>query len=148
ATPTSTGTCPLTQGYWKNHPNAWPVNTLILGNQNYSERELLSILATPSTQDASIILAKQLIAAKLNVASGASTSVASAISQADGLLAQFSGKLPYSVAPSSAIGQSMVTLGIILDTYNNSCESTAKIDSDADGYNDALEIDLGKDPAT
>src|SRR5262249_11815529 len=50
-TPTPTGTpgvCPLTQGYWKNHPNAWPVNSLMLGSQSYTKAELLAILNTPS----------------------------------------------------------------------------------------------------
>src|SRR5882724_3318995 len=61
ATPTATpsGVCPLTQGYWKNHPNAWPVNSLMLGSQIYTKMELLNILNTPSGGDASIILAKQ-----------------------------------------------------------------------------------------
>ena len=29
---TPQGGCTLTQGYWKNHPEAWPVDTLQLGN--------------------------------------------------------------------------------------------------------------------
>ena len=71
-TPTSTpsGVCPLTQGYWKNHPNAWPVNSLMLGSQTYTKAELLNILNTPVGGDASLNLAHQLIAAKLNIAAG------------------------------------------------------------------------------
>src|SRR5262249_9423354 len=69
-TPTPSGVCPLTQGYWKNHPNAWPVTTLMLGGQTYSQAELLTILNTPVGGDASLSLADQLIATKLNIAAG------------------------------------------------------------------------------
>jgi hypothetical protein len=119
-TPTPAGVCPLTQGYWKNHPNAWPVNSLMLGSQTYTQAELLQILNTPSGGDASIILAKQLIAAKLNTAAGAdATPISSTITHADSLLSGFSGKLPYHVAPSSSIGQMMVSDANTLDNYNN-----------------------------
>jgi hypothetical protein len=122
ATPTATpsGVCPLTQGYWKNHPNAWPVHSLMLGSQTYNMTELLAILNTPSGGDASIILAKQLIAAKLNIANGSDpTPISSTITHADSLLSMFSGKLPYHVSPASIIGQQMVNDGKTLDNYNN-----------------------------
>jgi len=110
----------LTQGYWKNHPNAWPVTTLTLGSQTYSQTELLAILNTPVHGDASIILAHQLIAAKLNIAAGSDpTPISSTIAHADSLLSGFSGKLPYNVAPSSNIGQMMVSDASTLDNYNN-----------------------------
>jgi hypothetical protein len=119
-TPTPSGVCPLTQGYWKNHPNAWPVNSLMLGSQTYTKAELLQILNTPSGGDASIILAKQLIAAKLNIAAGSDpTPISGTITHADSLLSGFSGKLPYHVAPSSSMGQMMVSDGNTLDNYNN-----------------------------
>jgi hypothetical protein len=122
-TPTPTGTpgvCPLTQGYWKNHPNAWPVNSLMLGSQTYTKAELLTILNTPVGGDASLNLAHQLIAAKLNIAAGSDpTPIASTITHADNLLAMFSGKLPYHVASSSTIGQMMVSDANTLDNYNN-----------------------------
>lgn len=39
-----TGSCTYTQGYWKTHPEAWPVDSLFLGNRFYNKNELLSIL--------------------------------------------------------------------------------------------------------
>src|SRR5262249_61362924 len=64
--------CPQGLGFWKNNLNAWPVSNLTLGGQNYSQTELLTILNTPvgagRNADASLILADQLIAAKLNIA--------------------------------------------------------------------------------
>jgi len=92
----------------------------MLGSQIYTQAELLAILNTPSQGDASIILAKQLIAAKLNIAAGSDpTPISATITHADSLLAMFAGKLPYHVAPSSNIGQMMVSDGSTLDDYNN-----------------------------
>jgi hypothetical protein len=116
----STTVCPLPQGYWKNHPDAWPVNSLMLGSQTYNMTELLAILNSPAGGDASVILAVQLIAAKLNIANGSDpTPVSSTITDADSLFSGFSGKLPYHVKPSSATGQMMVNDANTLDNYNN-----------------------------
>jgi hypothetical protein len=116
--------CPLGQGNWKNNPSAWPVSSLTLGSQTYTKTELLMILNTPigtgKHADASLILADQLIAAKLNIANGSDpTPVSSTITNADSLLSGFSGKLPYHVRPSSATGQAMVNDASVLNNYNN-----------------------------
>src|SRR5262249_46034847 len=62
--------CPLGQGFWKNHSDTWPVTSLTLGSQTYTQAELLALYDTPPRGDASVILAHQLIAAKLNIANG------------------------------------------------------------------------------
>src|SRR2546422_7604378 len=113
--------CPLGQGFWKNHPAAWPVTSLTLGSQSYTQAALLALLDTPPRGDASLILADQLIAAKLNIANGSDPAPVSAtITDADSLLSQFgSNRLPYSVGTSSAIGQQMVNDANVLDRYNN-----------------------------
>lgn len=112
--------CPKSHGYWKNHSSAWPVDSLELGSQTYSMSELLILLKAPTRGDASRILAKQLIAAKLNIANGSNPDpVAEVIESADELLATFPGKLPYSVHPSTANGHTMVRYARILDAYNN-----------------------------
>ena len=116
--------CPLTQGFWKNHPNIWPVTSLTLGCQNYTQVELLAILNTAigkgSGADASLILADQLIAAKLNIANGSDpTPISATITAADAVLCTFVGKLPYHVRPSSIVGQQMTALAATLNQYNN-----------------------------
>src|SRR5437899_1307584 len=63
--------CVFTQGYWKNHPAAWPVSSLTLGSVGYSEAQALSIFKTPVQGNGLISLAHQLMAAKLNLAAGA-----------------------------------------------------------------------------
>jgi hypothetical protein len=61
---------PRTIGYWKTHPEVWPVTSMTICGNTLSQAELLSVLETPTRGDVTIIMAKQLIAAKLNVASG------------------------------------------------------------------------------
>jgi len=69
--PAPSDQCVFTQGYWKNHPEAWPVSALKLGNIIYTQTQLLAILGTPAAGNGLISLAHQLIAAKLNILSGA-----------------------------------------------------------------------------
>src|SRR5207247_3027947 len=96
------------------HPSAWPVTVLMLGNpgnpaHTYSKSELLKILGLASKGDASLILAQQEIAAKLNIAHGSNPApIASNLTTADNLLGAFPGKLPYKVAPSSPNGSALV----------------------------------------
>ena len=112
--------CPKTQGFWENHPEVWPVTSLTLGGQTYSQAELLTILNTPPRGDASLILAHQLIAAKLNVANGAdSSAIGMTITHADNLLNCFSGRLPYGVRRPTLIRFAMIVMAFALDRYNN-----------------------------
>ena len=107
-------------GFWKKHPSAWPVTTLVLGSQTYTQSELLAVLrARHSGADASLLLARQLIAAKLNVANGSDpTTIGTTVADADRLLAMFAGSLPYGVPRSSALGRSMIGDRAALGRYN------------------------------
>jgi hypothetical protein len=108
-----------TIGYWKNHLDAWPVDSLVLGTQTYNKSELVRLLRKSPRGDASIILAKQLIAAKLNILAGANADdIGSVIDDADTLLASYAGKLPYRVRASSPAGQDMIDLAEQLEEYN------------------------------
>ncbi len=115
--------CSLTQGYWKNHASKWPVSSLVLGSKSYTKAALLTIFGTQPNGDASLILAHQLVAAKLNVASGASSSpIGGVIAQADAWLASNAdtdGRLPFGVHANVAAGQVAVSLSAQLDAYNN-----------------------------
>jgi cysteine-rich repeat protein len=107
--------CTLTQGYWKNHPGAWPVSTLTLGSVTYTKKEALTIFDQPVNSNGLISLAHQLMASKLNVAAGSSDTVAGAIAQADA-------KIGGLVAPSIGNGRLTTTttssLVQTLDEYN------------------------------
>ena len=56
---------------------------------------------------------------ELDVFNGSPTSVVTTINAADALLAAQAGRLPLSLAPSSAVRQQMLSLAAILDDYNN-----------------------------
>jgi hypothetical protein len=87
-TPSATpGGCVFGFGYWKNHPQAWPVTELQLGNVTYTQDELLSIMHEPVRGNGLISLAHHLITAKLNVANGADPScIQQTIADADALI--------------------------------------------------------------
>jgi hypothetical protein len=109
--------CLFTQGYWKNHPSAWPVSSLTLGTVSYTAAELMSILNTPAQGNGLIFLAHQLIATKLNIALGASgAAIASTVTAADAMIGGLvvppvgAGYL----APATASG-----LTNTMDDYNN-----------------------------
>ena len=108
--------CTFTQGYWKNHPSAWPVSSLTLGTVTYTKTQLLSILGQPSQGNGLTILAHQLIAAKLNVAQGATAPAGGLIGQADALIGNL-------VVP--PVGNGYLDPGTVnsvsndLDDYNN-----------------------------
>jgi len=112
----------FTPGYWKNHPNAWPVSVISIGGVTYSKAQAIGILRTPPKRgDVTIILAHQLIAAKLNLEYNNGWTppayISEAIDDADELLAN----------PNHAIGSNprcvhrptMLALAEILDNFNN-----------------------------
>jgi hypothetical protein len=114
--------CPEGFGFWKNQ-STWPVPSLTVGGQTYTRAQLLTILNTPpgtgGRADASLILARQLIPAKLNLASGSlSVPIGSTIAGADAQLAGFPGTLPLRVEVSSTAGQAMVNTAAGLESFN------------------------------
>jgi hypothetical protein len=123
--PAAGGQCTLTQGYWKNHASAWPVQSLTIGGVSYSKEQLLEIFRTPPAGDVSHNLAHQLIAAMLNAASGDSTAqIGGTITEAQAWMTKqkdADGRLPYGVsdACSCAAGTSATDLSSKLDAYNN-----------------------------
>jgi hypothetical protein len=85
-TPTPSG-CVFGFGYWKNHPEAWPVTELQLGNVTYTQEQLLDIMHEPVRGNGLVSLAHHLITAKLNVANGADPScIEQTIADADALI--------------------------------------------------------------
>jgi len=150
--------CTRTQGYWKNHPDAWPVDSLTLGNVTYTEDELLDIFHQPVQGNGLIALAHQLIAAKLNVASGADdTQIGDAIDDADDLIGdlvvppigdgylapsetsalteeldEFNNSGEGSCAPTSVCGNELLEPGEECDDGNNTdgdgCSSTCTLE--------------------
>ncbi len=113
-TPVPSFGCTLTQGYWKNHAEVWPVSSLTLGTETYNKSQLLSILNTPVKGNGLISLAHQLIAAKLNIAAGASdTTILATINAADALIGN-------KIIPTDKVStSSTASLTAALDNFNN-----------------------------
>jgi len=110
--------CTHTRGFWINHPEAWPVTTLTLGTGPYTQAQLLQILDQPTMGNGLVQLASQLIAAKLNVATKATTSAGTAndITSADILIGDL--VVPPVGTGYLAPGQTS-SLIASLDEYNN-----------------------------
>jgi hypothetical protein len=128
-TTTQSQNCTFTVGYWKNHPAAWPVAGLTLGTVFYSQAQLLQILNQPVGGNGLISLAHQLIAAKLNIANGASSAaVAATIAAAD---AQIGALVIPPIGAGYLSPASTSSKTQTLDDYNNGiigpghCEDTA-----------------------
>lgn len=110
--------CPRSQGYWVNHPDDWVDITITIGSTTYTQDELLTMM--PGGGDATQILLVQLVAAKLNIATGTTSPVAEAlVMQAEALLAGLDEDDAFDVAPSSAIGQVLIELAGTLDDFNS-----------------------------
>jgi hypothetical protein len=112
--------CARTQGYWKNHLTNWPVTSLTLGNHTYSQIELLNIFDQPVVGNGLISLAHQLIAAKLNAATGATVppDVQAAITAADGLIGNL--WIPPTAASTDFLAPALTgNFTTTLDAYNN-----------------------------
>jgi hypothetical protein len=117
---TAVNKCALGQGYWKNHPSDWPVQTLTLGTVSYTQAQLLAILNTSVKGDASLILAYQLIAAKLNAANGSNPcAIQATIAAADLLIGGRTIPITPTITPNSPEGQEMVSLAATLELYNS-----------------------------
>ena len=109
--------CTFTLGYWKNHVGAWPTTSLTLGTVTYNQANLLAILNQPAVGNGLVILAHQLIAAKLNIINGADpTSVIATIPAADALIGS---QVPPPVGSDSASPGSVNALATTLDQFNN-----------------------------
>lgn len=126
--------CTLTQGYWKNHADSWPTDTLTLGGVSYTKAQLLTLLRTPVRGDASVNLAHQLIASLLNLHSVTSppAEVSADIAAAQAWLsahADADGRLPFRVRAGSAAGAAGVELASDLASFNEGSAGAAHCDS-------------------
>ena len=118
--------CVFSQGYWKTHgpvgcnpsggDNTWPVTSLTIGGRSYTDTELCANLQKPVQGNAVIMLSHHLIAALLNMASGASAPSCDA-SAASALLNGLDINSAV-VATSTTQGQAMVSAATCLERYN------------------------------
>jgi hypothetical protein len=105
-----------TKGYWKNHPEAWPVTSMMIGGKMRNQQTMLAWLSGTGNDKFSI-LSSQLVAAKLNVAVGADAScIATTIARAEQWIADNESKRPVT---GSAWTSTVGGYASKLDEYNN-----------------------------
>ncbi len=83
------GECTFTPGFWKNHPEDWPVEMLTIGDDNYTKEELLAIFDYPTVGDITVKLFHHLVAAKLNVLNGSDPAIQEYIDMGDEFFRNF-----------------------------------------------------------
>jgi hypothetical protein len=116
--PTFTNPGTGTIGYWKTHPEAWPVESIIIGGVSYTKQEAINWMSTPVKGDKTLNLFAQLVAAKLNVLIGNDPSCISAeIQAADDWLALY--PVGSGVKAKSAEWGTISGAHTALDDYNN-----------------------------
>jgi hypothetical protein len=114
--PTNPGTG--TPGYWKNHPEAWPVDSITIGGVVYTKAQALYWL-DQKDGDKTVTLFRALVSAKLNGLIGNDSScVASIISAADAWFAVY-GPVGSKVKADSQAWKIGEPLYLMLDMYNN-----------------------------
>ena len=107
-----------TPGYWKNHPEAWPVQSINVGGVTYSKDQALAILWANGS-DRTLTMFSSLVPAMLNVLLGNDDScVASTIANANSWMSTY-GPAGQKVHPSSLAWKVGEPLHRHLDNYNN-----------------------------
>jgi hypothetical protein len=108
-----------TQGYWKNHLEAWPLDPITVGGVTRTAEEAQNLMLRPPKGDKTWSMYRQLTAAVLNVANGADDScIASVIADANQWL--IDNELGSGVSAGSAAWKdSGDALHETLDAYNN-----------------------------
>lgn len=94
--------CTLSASEWAGEKHAWPVEKLLLGGREYDKDELKALLATTPAGDASVLYARQVVAARLNEASGVTLplGIATAVDMSKAWLAAHDdedGTLPFGI---------------------------------------------------
>lgn len=107
-----------TPGYWMNHPEAWPVQSIVVGGVTYSKAEAIAWLQA-SGKDRTTTMFSSLVPAKLNVLIGNDGScVSSTIAAADEWMQKY-GPVGSGVHAASLAWKVGEPLHRQMDNYNN-----------------------------
>jgi hypothetical protein len=108
-----------TPGYWMNHPEAWPVDTITIGGVTYSKGDAIGFIKAPVKGDKTLTMFPALVAAKLNVLIGNEDScIAATIAAADGWMTTY-GPVGSGVPANSDAWKEGEPFYWTLDQYNN-----------------------------
>jgi hypothetical protein len=105
-------------GFWKNHPEAWPVDLVLIGGVVYTKDQAIALMKLPKNGDSRLIAFFQLVSYRLNLASGTPDCKASTAAALDAFFVAH--PLPASGAIGPAVKiDSINSLADILSTYND-----------------------------
>lgn len=62
--------CEKSPGFWKNHPEAWGIENIVVGGKTYTPAQAIKIMQTPVRGDKSYTLFKAAVATTLNISTG------------------------------------------------------------------------------
>ena len=107
-----------TPGYWKNHPEAWPVDNITIGDVVFTKDEAIAYMMMPVKGDKTKTMFPALVSAKLNVMVGNDDScIGDTITDADTWMADY--PVGSGVKASSMAWKNGEPLYETLDNYNN-----------------------------
>ena len=107
-----------TPGYWKNHPDAWPDDEIIIGGEPYTIDDAIDIMNQPVKGDKTLTMFPHLVSAKLNVFIGnPDLCIADTITAADAWMTIY--PPGYGVKGNSNAWDIGEPLSKELDKYNN-----------------------------
>ena len=107
-----------TPGYWKNHPEAWPVDEITIGGIPYTVDAAIATMNAKSGKDKSYDMFRALVSAKLNVGIGNESScIEDVIRTADAWMVQH--PAGSGVTAGSSAWQEIEWAYTLLDNYNN-----------------------------
>lgn len=108
-----------TPGYWKNHPEAWPVDNITIGGVTYTKAAAIAIMQTSGSGDKTYTMFKALVAAKLNLLLGCDSScIGATVTLADSWMEEY-GPVGSGIKGSSYAWGLGEPLYRELDDYNN-----------------------------
>ncbi len=145
-----------TIGYWKNHLDDWPVDTVTIGGITYLKQDAAAVMNMNVSGDVTYQMFAQLAAAKLNVINGAeSNCISSTIAAADNWMSLYGPVGSGVPASSSAWQDGGEALKTTLDQYNNgllcaphadTVKDSKEVAQDGSGYvYDVVVISAGPD---
>jgi hypothetical protein len=118
-----------TPGYWKNHPDAWPVEEITVGGILYTRDEAIELMGTAGRRDKTYTMFRALVSAMLNVMIGNDPScIEDVIMEADAWMALY--PVGSGVPASSDAWQENEWLYLTMDEYNNGLLCAPHRDSD------------------
>lgn len=108
-----------TPGYWKNAPQAWPVESITIGGVTYTKAQAIAIMNANKALDKTYTMFNALVSAKLNLILGNNAScIATTVLAADQWMAKY-GPVGKGVKANSAAWKEGEPLYLKLDAYNN-----------------------------